>query len=95
MTAKSGAANDLETHRAEGANLEEDVAYQLLSFFMFDEEELQEIGDKYSKGVLTSSEVKKRACDIILPIVETIQKNRARVTEEVVDAFMAVRPLQF
>ena len=39
-------------------------------------------------------EVKKVLIDVVTPIVMKHQQARARVTEEMVDAFMAVRKLQ-
>ena len=42
---------------------------------------------------MMTSEVKKICGDTIIPMIQNIQKNRALVTDEILDAFMLVRPL--
>ena len=91
----SGGQDTLELHRKLGANLDIDTSYQYLTFFMDDDEKLKEIGDKYSRGEMLTREVKEILCDILIPIIMQFQRNRKLVTEEIVDAFLAVRPLQF
>ena len=91
----SGGQDTLELHRKLGANLEIDTSYQYLTFFMDDDEKLKEIGDKYSKGEMLTREVKAILCDTLIPIIMQFQRNRKLVTDEIVDAFLAVRPLQF
>ena len=91
----SGGQETLEEHRRLGANLDVDVAYQYLTFFLEDDAELKRIGDAYSKGEMMTGEVKKILIDTLTPVVEGIQKRRAAVTDEVLAKFMAVRPLEF
>lgn len=94
MGSFSGGRRTLEEHRIHGANLAVDVSYQYLQFFLEDDEELEKIGKKYSTGVLTSSEVKKIAIDVIVPLVEKHQKKRATITESDIQQFMKERPLK-
>lgn len=42
--AYSGGGKSLEEHREKGANLEVDIPYQYLTFFLEDDEKLKEIG---------------------------------------------------
>eukprot|EP01084_Bolivina_argentea_P226120 381998_1 len=91
----SGGGDTAELQRKYGAKLEVDTAYQYLTFFMDDDERLKEIGDKYSTGKLLTGEVKNILCDTLIPIITNFQKNRKLVTDDMVDAFLAVRPLQF
>ena len=61
----SGGKDNIEEHRKYGANLSVDVPYQFLEFFLESDEEYQEIGQKYEKGELLSSEVKKRCIEVL------------------------------
>jgi tryptophanyl-tRNA synthetase len=44
----SGGQATVEEHRAKGANLETDVAYQYLTFFLEDDDELREVSTQYA-----------------------------------------------
>ncbi|XP_020678995.1 tryptophan--tRNA ligase, cytoplasmic isoform X3 [Dendrobium catenatum] len=89
----SGGQDSIENHRKYGANLEVDIPVKYLSFFLEDDEELEHIKKEYGAGRLLTGEVKKRLIEVLSAIVERHQKARASVTDEMVDAFMAVRPL--
>ena len=89
----SGGQETLEEQREKGANLDVDVSWKYLNFFMEDEEKLKEIGDKYSSGQMLTGEIKAILIDVLADIVERHQKARAMVSDEVVDAFLARRPL--
>jgi tryptophanyl-tRNA synthetase len=93
--AYSGGQDTLEKQRELGANLEVDVAYQYLRFFLEDDEELERIGTEYKAGRMLTSEVKQKLIDVLVPLVTTHQENRKRVTDEIVKEFMSVRPLTF
>jgi tryptophanyl-tRNA synthetase len=91
----SGGQQTLELQRQLGADLSADVAYQYLTFFLEDDEELRSIGERYAKGEMLTGEVKQRLIDVLVPLVEGHQAARALVTAETVKQFMAVRPLEF
>lgn len=91
----SGGASSIEEHRLKGADLDKDISYQYLTFFMDDDAELSQLGEEYRTGKLLTSEVKKRLIDILTDTVAAHQVARANVTDNVVDAFMSVRKLQF
>mmetsp|Transcript_4068 Transcript_4068/g.4486 ORF Transcript_4068/g.4486 Transcript_4068/m.4486 type:complete len:210 (-) Transcript_4068:60-689(-) len=91
----SGGQVSAAEQRKLGANLEVDIPYQYLTFFMEDDEKLLKIKEDYSTGKLLTGEVKKILIDIIIEKTKQHQKARAAVTEDIVDAFMAVRKLSW
>ncbi|WZY74325.1 hypothetical protein YC2023_006565 [Brassica napus] len=89
----SGGQDSIEKHREIGANLEVDIPVKYLSFFLEDDAELEHIKKEYGEGRMLTGEVKKRLTEVLTGMVERHRMARAAVTEEMVDAFMAVRPL--
>eukprot|EP01114_Cavostelium_apophysatum_P004899 TRINITY_DN1534_c0_g1_i1.p1 TRINITY_DN1534_c0_g1~~TRINITY_DN1534_c0_g1_i1.p1 ORF type:complete len:435 (+),score=122.15 TRINITY_DN1534_c0_g1_i1:52-1305(+) len=91
----SGGQDTAELHRKLGANIEVDVAYNYLRFFLDDDEKLKDIGEKYSKGLMMTSEVKAILIQVMTELVQRHQEARAAVTDDVIEAFMSVRKLEF
>ncbi|KAL6961928.1 tryptophan--tRNA ligase [Sarracenia purpurea var. burkii] len=89
----SGGQDSIENHRRLGANLEIDIPIKYLGFFLEDDAELEHIRREYGAGRMLTGEVKKRLIEVLTNLVERHRRARAAVTEEMVDAFMAVRPL--
>ncbi|KAF7124359.1 hypothetical protein RHSIM_Rhsim12G0003500 [Rhododendron simsii] len=89
----SGGQDSIENHRKYGANLEVDISIKYLGFFLEDDAELEHIKREYGEGRMLTGEVKKRLGEVLTELVERHQRARATVTDEMVDAFMAVRPL--
>ncbi|GAY60552.1 Tryptophan--tRNA ligase cytoplasmic [Citrus sinensis] len=89
----SGGQESVELHRKLGANLEVDIPVKYLSFFLEDDAELEHIKKEYGAGGMLTGEVKQRLAQVLTELVERHQVARAAVTDEMVDAFMAVRPL--
>ena len=85
----------LEEHRRDGANLEEDVAFNYLTFFLDDDAEIARIGEEYGSGRMLSGEVKQKLVDVLVPIVLKHQAARKACDDAKVKAFMTVRPLKF
>ena len=56
--AMSGGQQTVEEHRRLGADLSIDIPYQYLTFFLEDDDKLEEIRDKYKKGEMLTGEVK-------------------------------------
>jgi hypothetical protein len=54
----SGGGATVEEHRARGANLDVDVPWKYLNFFLDDDEKLAEIGREYSAGRMLTGEVR-------------------------------------
>lgn len=91
----SGGQDTLEKQRELGANLAVDVPYEWLTFFLEDDERLDQIGKDYSSGALLTGEVKKELIGILQAFVKNHQEKRAAVTPEVVAEYMRVRELEF
>jgi len=53
----SGGGATLEEHRAKGANLDVDVPWKYLNFFMEDDTKLAQIGREYGAGRMLTGEV--------------------------------------
>jgi tryptophanyl-tRNA synthetase len=93
--APSGGQETMELQRELGADLEVDVAYQWLRFFEPSDEKLKQIGYDYSSGKLLTGDVKKVLVALLQGIAKEHQDARALVTDEMVEEFMSVRPLEF
>ncbi|XP_037029167.1 tryptophan--tRNA ligase, cytoplasmic [Bradysia coprophila] len=91
----SGGQVTLEDQRRLGANTDIDVSYQLLRFFLPDDDQLENVRLSYSKGEMLSGEIKKLAIETLQPIVAEHQEKRKLVTDEILDQFMAIRKLNF
>jgi len=84
----SGGRQTVEEHRKLGADLEVDVPYQYLRFFLEDDDELEDIRSKYASGELLTGEVKAVLVKIIQDWLKQFQDRRAKVTDEDVKNFM-------
>ncbi|XP_023298457.2 tryptophan--tRNA ligase, cytoplasmic-like [Lucilia cuprina] len=91
----SGGRTTVEEHRSLGGNPDIDVSYQLLKFFMEDDEELERVRSAYSKGEMLTGEIKQLAIDVITPLVEQHQAARKLITDKMLQDFMKIRPLKF
>lgn len=79
-----------------GADLEADVSYQWLTFFLDDDEELARIRDSYGSGkgeFWSTTLVKARLIQLLQEMVQKHQEARAVVTMEEVRSWMEVREL--
>ena len=91
--AKYGGCATVEEHRANGADLEVDVPFQYLTFFLEDDDKLEEVRKKYSSGEMLTGEVKALLIDCLQKFVADFQARRKKVTNETVKQFMAVRKI--
>ena len=91
----SGGGKDIEEQRKYGANLDVDVAYQYLTFFLDDDEKLEQIGRDYRDGKMMTGQVKAELVSVLQELVKGHQERKATVTDDVVKKFMEVRPLVF
>lgn len=87
----SGGAATVDEQRANGANIDIDVSYQWLRFFLDDDVELARIADDYASGRMLTSEIKAILIETITSIVVAHQEARKAVTDDIVASFMAVR----
>lgn len=91
----SGGRETVEEHRRLGGDVDVDISYRYLTFFLEDDDRLEQVRQLYSSGEMLSGEIKKELIDVLQPMVKAHQERRAAVTEEVLDRFFEVRPLKF
>jgi tryptophanyl-tRNA synthetase len=84
----SGGKETEEEHRRLGGDTEVDVAYQYLTFFLEDDEELERLGKEYRAGTLLTGQLKARCIQELQKFVAGFQERRGKVTDEQVNAFM-------
>mmetsp|Transcript_22140 Transcript_22140/g.40711 ORF Transcript_22140/g.40711 Transcript_22140/m.40711 type:complete len:419 (-) Transcript_22140:292-1548(-) len=93
----SGGRLTKEEQEEKGANLDVDVSFQWLSFFLEDDDELKMIEEQYGTGkgrYWSTSAVKKRLIEVLQEIVAKHQERRATITDDEVAEWMAVRELE-
>lgn len=89
----SGGGQTVEEQRANGANLDVDVSFQWLTFFLEDDAKLEEVRQKYGNGEMLTGEVKALLIETLQKFVKDFQERRAKVTDEDVKKFMSVRKM--
>ncbi|KAI9225507.1 MAG: hypothetical protein DHS80DRAFT_33638 [Piptocephalis tieghemiana] len=91
----SGGGATKEEHEEHGGNPDVDVAYQYLSFFLEDDEELKRIHDEYKAGKMYTGELKAKCIELLQKFVGDFQERKKAVTDEVLDQFMDYsRPME-
>ncbi|CAD6193408.1 unnamed protein product [Caenorhabditis auriculariae] len=91
----SGGQPTVEEHREKGGNCEVDISYQFLRFFLEDDEKLEEIRQKYTKGEILTGELKAMAVAEVTRVVLLMQERRKTVTDATVEEFTAIRSLAY
>lgn len=91
----SGGKDTVEEHREKGGDCEVDVSYMYLTFFMEDDNKLEEIRQQYSSGQMLTGELKAELIKVLQKIMAEFQEKRKQVTDETVKQFMAPRKLNF
>ncbi|CAL2269702.1 unnamed protein product [Prunus armeniaca] len=79
----SGGQDSIEGHREHGVNLEVDLPFKYLSFFMDDDDKLEPIRKEYSAGRVLTGEVKQLLIQVLTELVERHRRARAAVTDEI------------
>jgi tryptophanyl-tRNA synthetase len=90
----SGGQETKKLQQEYGANLDVDVSYQWLRFFLENDDELAQIGKDYSTGsgeFWSTAKVKGRLIEVLKEIVGDHQAKRQTVTDEVVLDWMKER----
>lgn len=72
-----------------------DIAYNYLQFFMEDDKELADIGEKYSTGKMLTGEVKKILIKELQKFIGEHQERRKAVTDEDVKKFLSTHERKF
>jgi len=94
----SGGRQTAKEQREKGADLDKDVSFQWLNFFLEDDEELATIEKEYGTGTgkyWSTGEVKTRLVNVLQELVKQHQERRAKITDEEVKEWMSVRQLDF
>ena len=89
----SGGGATIEEQREKGANLDVDMSYQYLRFFMEDDDQLADIAEKYRTGKMLTGEIKNILIDVLSKYLTEFQERRKKVTDEDVKKFMEVRKI--
>ncbi|KAF8237720.1 tryptophanyl-tRNA synthetase [Tricholoma matsutake] len=84
----SGGQETEEEHRRLGGDTDVDVSYQYLSFFLEDDEELEQIGKDYRSGKLLTGQLKAKCIDLLQRFVADFQQRKAKVTADDIKTFM-------
>nr|XP_020649248.1 tryptophan--tRNA ligase, cytoplasmic [Pogona vitticeps] len=91
----SGGKDTVEEHRKYGGNCDVDVSYMYLTFFLEDDDKLEQIKQAYTSGALLTGELKKTLIETLQPMIATHQQRRKQITDEMVKEFMTPRKLAF
>ncbi|KAK4052371.1 tryptophan--tRNA ligase [Microbotryomycetes sp. JL201] len=90
----SGGRTSIEEHREFGGDPDVDVAYQYMTFFLDDEDELEQIAKDYRSGQLLTGELKQKSIALLQAFVKNFQDRRAQTSDDLVRQFMdASRPI--
>lgn len=91
----SGGRDTVEEHRRFGGNCDVDVSFMYLTFFLEDDDKLEQIRKDYTSGAMLTGELKKVLIEVLQPLVAEHQARRKGVTDEIVKEFMTPRKLSF
>ncbi|ELT91228.1 hypothetical protein CAPTEDRAFT_161193 [Capitella teleta] len=93
--AYSGGGATVEEHKEKGGNCDVDIAYQYLTFFLEDDERLEEIRRTYTSGELLTGYLKKELIEILHKILADHQERRKNITDDIVREYMTPRKLKY
>ena len=71
-----------------------DIPYCWLTFFMEDDDKLEEVRVKYGGGEMLTGEIKEILIKEIQEFLNWFQGERAKVTDEDVAVFKKIRPIK-
>ncbi|ODN82282.1 tryptophan-tRNA ligase [Cryptococcus amylolentus CBS 6039] len=83
----SGGGASKEIHERDGGNPDVDIAYQYLTYFEEDDAKMERLANEYRAGTLSTSQMKEACIEKLQEVVAEFQKNRALVTDEVLQYF--------
>lgn len=86
----SGGRETLEEHREKGGDVDVDVPFEYLKYFLDDDEELERYRMGYVKGEISSGDMKAKCVSVLQEFVSGYQKARKRVTNEDLKIFMDI-----
>jgi len=94
----SGGRDTAKEQQEKGADLEKDVSFQWLRFFLSDDDELDKIAKSYGSGkgeYWNTGSVKERLTTEVQRVIKEHQERRAKITDDEVREWMQVRKLAF
>ncbi|XP_065541375.1 tryptophan--tRNA ligase, cytoplasmic [Lathamus discolor] len=91
----SGGRDTIEEHRKYGGNCDVDVSFMYLTFFLEDDDRLEQLKQAYTSGELLTGELKKVLIETLQPLIAAHQERRKQITDEMVKQFMTPRKLAF
>ncbi|ELR57811.1 Tryptophanyl-tRNA synthetase, cytoplasmic [Bos mutus] len=91
----SGGRDTVEEHRQFGGNCDVDVSFMYLTFFLEDDDKLEQIRRDYTSGAMLTGELKKELIEVLQPLIAEHQARRKEVTDEIVKEFMTPRKLSY
>jgi len=91
----SGGQETLEEQRKLGGRTNVDIPFQYLTFFLEDDEKLEELRQDYESGEITSGDMKAECTEQLQAYVRAFRDRRKAVTEQVRAEFMRPRQLEF
>ncbi|XP_049755579.1 tryptophan--tRNA ligase, cytoplasmic [Elephas maximus indicus] len=91
----SGGRDTIEEHRQLGGNCDVDVSFMYLTFFLEDDDRLEQIKQDYTSGAMLTGELKKVLIEVLQPLIAEHQARRQEITDEIVKEFMTPRKLTF
>lgn len=91
----SGGQETLEEQREKGGRTNVDIPFQYLSFFLEDDDRLEQLRQDYESGKITTGEMKAACTKEMQDYVGAFQERRKAVTQQVREEFMRPRQLEF
>ena len=91
----SGGQETLEEQRQLGGRTNVDIPFQYLTFFLEDDEKLEQLRQDYESGKITSGDMKVACTKELQGYVNAFKERRKAVTEQVRGEFMRPRQLEF
>lgn len=91
----SGGGETMELHKLHGGDTEKDVTFQYLTYLHGSDEGLERISVAYEEGVMSTEELKGMCVSLVQEKLARFQERRRGVTNEVLEEFMRIRPLEF
>jgi tryptophanyl-tRNA synthetase len=89
----SGGGVTLEEHKKNGGNVDIDIPFSYLKFFLEDDAKLDDIKQRYSKGEMMTGEIKQAAVDCLGKVVTEYQERRKKVSDADADKVMQIRAI--
>lgn len=90
----SGGQETADLQREQGANVEVDIPYNWLVFFLEDDAQLAQIKEDYSTGKMLTGEIKSIQIELLQNIVREHQEKRKLITNDEVLEWMKIRPIK-